>query len=361
MKLRSTGASLFAILLMAASAAAQEAPEIPRDLQETYGAFATALVEGRADDAIEFYAEDAVVLVDSEHVYRGRSAILEGFLRAYLEAPAGEDGPETEIRVDGVVVGEGVVTLAGRYTNPAGAAGIYGNTWERQDDGSWKLTISVMTFEAGDGARAAGRARQGFACTQVLGLSQSLEWFGGLSLETIADGAGSAKLPGLKQGDFLPAWQGRFYPGASVEDWMDPEHPGWFGPSARARETPAHCPREEVERVVFNVSGAPRSPDAWAEAVDSVAAVVRAKFPAVRRVVMQPVVGAPEGECRDVRAARNHPGIAEGIRRAAGRGAVTAGPEPKVAACDQFRDALGHLTEEGAERVRAVLRDHYRP
>lgn len=70
--------------------------------------------------------------------------------------------------------------------------------------------------------------------------------------------------------------------------------------------------------------------------VHSVNEVIRSKFPAVLKVVMQPVVGAPEG------------------------GAVTAGPEPKVVACDQFRDALGHLTQEGAEHVRESLRDHYR-
>lgn len=159
------GGSLFAVLLLAAPAAGQEAPEVPEDLQETYGAFATALVEGRADEAIEFYAEDAVVLVDSEHVYRGRSTILEGFLRAYLQAPGGGGGggPDTEIRVDGVVGGEDVVTLAGRYTNPAEASGVYSNTWERQADGSWKLAASVMTFEATDGARAAGRDSVGSA------------------------------------------------------------------------------------------------------------------------------------------------------------------------------------------------------
>lgn len=206
MKPESTGATLLAVLLLAATAAAQEAPEIPQDLQDTYGAFATAMVEGRAGDAIEFYAEDAVVLVDSEHVYRGRSAILEGFLRDYLETPAGEGGPGTEIRVDGVVVGERVVTLAGRYTNPSGAAGVYSNTWERQDEGSWKLAASVMTFEAADGAEASVRARQGFACTQVLGFSQSAQWFGGPSLEPDTDCAGSAEPPGLKQGVFLPAW-----------------------------------------------------------------------------------------------------------------------------------------------------------
>lgn len=45
----------------------------------------------------------------------------------------------------------------------------------------------------------------------------------------------------------------------------------------------------------------------------------------------------------------------------AGSNPRDAGPEPKVAARHQFRDILAHLTVEGAERVRAVLRDHYRP
>lgn len=126
----------------------QEASEIPEDLQQTYGAFATALVEGRADDAVEFYTENAVVLVDSEHVYRGPSAILDGFLNAYLKAPDGEDGPRTDIELDRAVVGEGVVTLAGRYSSPEGTSGIYSNTWQRQDEGDWKLAASVMTFEA---------------------------------------------------------------------------------------------------------------------------------------------------------------------------------------------------------------------
>lgn len=45
---------------------------------------------------------------------------------------------------------------------------------------------------------------------------------------------------------------------AKAEAWMDAGHPGWSGPSARGRETPARCPHEEVDRVVFNVYGAPK-------------------------------------------------------------------------------------------------------
>lgn len=132
---------LFAVLL---TLQAQAQPEIPESLQQTYGEFATALVKGKAEKAIDFYVEDAVVLVDAQHVYRGRSEILEG----YLQAPAGEESPGTDIEVDRVVVDEGVVILAGRYSSPAGTSGIYSNTWQRQDEGDWKLSISVMTFEA---------------------------------------------------------------------------------------------------------------------------------------------------------------------------------------------------------------------
>lgn len=55
----------------------QAQPEIPERLQQTYGEFASALVKGEAEKAIDFYVEDAVVLVDAQHVYRGRSSILE--------------------------------------------------------------------------------------------------------------------------------------------------------------------------------------------------------------------------------------------------------------------------------------------
>lgn len=200
-----------------------------------------------------------------------------------------------------------------------------------------------------------------FACTQVLGFSQSMEWYAGLSVADHRDQGTRPDLSALEPDAFLPGWQGRFFMGAAVEEWADPEYPGWSGAHRRAHETPEHCGGDEVDRVVFNVSGAARPPEAWASAVDSVADVIRAKFPAVRRIVMQPVVGAPDGGCRDVRSARNHPVIAEGIRRAADQDGITVGPSPKVANCDQFSDALGHLTVEGAEHVRRTLRDHYRP
>lgn len=142
---------LAASLLVPASAIGQESPDLPEDLRSAYGAFAKAMVEGQAEQAADFYAEDAVVLVDHKRVYRGRPAIREGFLANYLDSSAGEkgtDGGKTNIEVDGVAAGEGVVTLAGRFSSPMGTSGVYSNTWQREGDGSWKLAISVMTFES---------------------------------------------------------------------------------------------------------------------------------------------------------------------------------------------------------------------
>lgn len=223
-----------------------------------------------------------------------------------------------------------------------GGAGVYSNDWERPSDGT-----PMQSAER-------------FSCTRVLGFSQSMEWYAGLSVTDQRDEGTRPDLSALAPDAFLSGWQGRFFVGAAIGKWTDPDFRGWSGAHRRVHETPAHCGRDEVDRVVFNVSGAARSPDAWAAAVDSVADLIRSKFSAVRRIVMQPLVGAPEGECTDVRAARNHPVIVQDIRRAADRGGVTAGPSPGVASCDQFSDDLGHLTVEGAEHVRRILREHYR-
>lgn len=196
-----------------------------------------------------------------------------------------------------------------------------------------------------------------YACTQVLGFSQTLEWYGGLSL---ADHMARKSSPELHAGAFLPGWQGIFFVGASIGKWLDLDFRAWSGTEDATHEAAAHCSRDEVDRVVFNVSGEERSADEWAQAVALVAIRIRENFPAVRTIVMQAAVGAPEGECGEIRTARNHPEIVKGIRRAAARNKISEGPAPKVADCDHFRDRLGHLTAEGAEHVRNRLKAHYR-
>ena len=197
---------------------------------------------------------------------------------------------------------------------------------------------------------APGQARP--ACTEVLGFSQSMQWYAALSLADGLEGGGTWE---LGADEFLPGWQGRFTFGASIDRWTDPDFDGWEGTYV----TPLHCDREEVDRVVLNVSGAARPADEWAAAIDSAGERVRARYPGVREVVAQPVVGAPPGECRDVRAARNQPAIVRGIALAAERGGVTAGPDPTVSSCGQFLDTMGHLTEAGARYIHEILLAYY--
>ena len=219
--------------------------------------------------------------------------------------------------------------------------------WVRKRSGGLGLLVLGMVLVP---THATGQSR--FSCTEVLGFSQTMQWSAALSL---ADGPESGDSWQLGAEAFLPGWQGRFTFGASIERWMDPDFAGWEGTYV----TPSHCDREKVDRVVLNVSGGARSAGEWAAAIDSVAGVVRARYPAVRSVVMQAVVGAPPGECREVRAARNQPTIVWGIALAAQRGGITAGPDPTVTSCSQFLDPLGHLTAEGARHIQDVLRAYY--
>ena len=92
------------------------------------------------------YAEDAVLVVDAQTVYRGRSQILEGFLRPLVGNISG-----LTPTIDKVVGGPDQMTLIGRFTTrvnspgrePGEANGVFGNTWKKQPDGSWQITAAI--------------------------------------------------------------------------------------------------------------------------------------------------------------------------------------------------------------------------
>ena len=193
---------------------------------------------------------------------------------------------------------------------------------------------------------SAGQDR--FACTEVLGFSQSWEWFTGRSLSEYRD---TVTVP---SNVFLSDWQGRFEFGAAVERWSDPDFEGWEG----AYISPQMCTRDQVDQIVFNLSGASREIQQWVQDILNVVEVLREKYPAVQKIVLQPVVGAAPGQCNNVRAVQNHPSIVSAIDRvvsASGSRQIAAGAMPIVARCDQFTDLLGHLSPQGALYVHELL------
>ena len=176
-----------------------------------------------------------------------------------------------------------------------------------------------------------------FACTEVLGFSQTRQWFEHFNLVN---------------------WQGRVRSGASIDEWADPDFAGWSVPL-----TNEVCAIDEVDRVVLTISGEQRSVDEWASAIDDVISLIRSRYSAVDKILLQPVVGGPgETVCdrngSDVRASVNHPVIDQAIVTLIGDD-VGAGVSPLVQACEHYSDVTGHLTETGAAFVAATLETFY--
>jgi hypothetical protein len=128
-----------------------------------------------------------------------------------------------------------------------------------------------------------------------------------------------------------------------------------------------------VDRVLLSISGPYGSDEkTWAEAIEATVANIRSRYPAVRRIILQAVVGGPNGEpCpapgggqRMVRASWQHPHIVNAIkvvvaRSAGGTVGIVSGAQPTVRRCEDYADALGHLTPTGAEAVARMIADYY--
>lgn len=172
-------------------------------------------------------------------------------------------------------------------------------------------------------------------------------------------------------------WELLWHGGAGVDRWRDPCFAGWSQPLV------SPCPGDvPVDRVLLSVSGPFGSDErAWAEAIEATIATIQTKVPTARQIILQAVVGGPEGRpcpapaggrkarpggktVGEVRASVQHPHIVSAIRavvkkHAGGRVEIVAGFEPQVRACADYADALGHLTPGGAAAVARAIGEHY--
>ena len=183
-------------------------------------------------------------------------------------------------------------------------------------------------------------------CTQVIGYSQVNEWYN-------ADGNFEAT---VDDGAYQLLWNG----GAGVDQWQMDDYQGWDNELVSPCTTNADAP----ERVLLSVSG-PFGDDeaAWAEAIEATLTQIRLRIPSVERIVLQPVVGGPDhATCQvggqDVRASWQHAHIDNAIADVVG-GSIVAGLSPEVETCEDYEDALGHLTDAGAATAGATIGDFY--
>jgi len=177
----------------------------------------------------------------------------------------------------------------------------------------------------------------GFVCTEVIGYSQTREWF-------------TTGFQSLAQAG---AWQLRAVDGASVDQWASLDFPGWNNSNVTER-----CAQSasQPDRVVLDISDDYHTDVGWwVQQARLAIGNVRHNRPSVRQIVLQPVVGGPGGaQCpmngKINRASFNHPYIDQAIDQLVG-GDVVRGPDPTVSSCADYKDDIGHMTDAAATAV----------
>jgi hypothetical protein len=186
-----------------------------------------------------------------------------------------------------------------------------------------------------------------YLCTMVIGFSQTSQWFR-FGFETQVDDA---------------SWELFAHNGAGVSKWADPRSRMWT--SARLY-SPCSERADQPDRVMLTVSDDEYLPDveAWAERIGAAVTTIRDKLPSASEIILQPVVGGPDGEACDhggvtVRATFNQPYIEAAIQEVAG-GDVVAGAVPEVRTCEDYRDSIGHFEPEAKAPIAVQIGRYYR-
>jgi hypothetical protein len=186
---------------------------------------------------------------------------------------------------------------------------------------------------------APAMAQATFTCTEVIGFSQTTGWYQGGFISSIPDSGN---------------WQLRWYSGGSVDLWADPNFGGW-SPSALV----SRCSQgsSTPDRVVMNVSGDYNAdPNWWARQTHQVIQNIQARYPWIRSIALQPVIGGPGGSlCPTsdpaasqpwVRATYNFAYIKQGLAMNTG-GQVVFGASVEVRSCADYLDWAGHMVPDG--------------
>jgi hypothetical protein len=183
-----------------------------------------------------------------------------------------------------------------------------------------------------------------FTCTEVIGYSQTSNWY-------------SVDVPSAFESAVVDArYQLRYELGAAVHYWADPSFGGWsgipFSPCAAGSGAPDRVVMDVSEDFFINDGDPAHDRSRVLADVRAVITTIQQKYPAVRSIYLQPVVGGPGGttQCTIngyvIRASANHPHIDAVIAQAVG-GIVVSGPSPTVRTCADYLDDglyVGHLT-----------------
>jgi ketosteroid isomerase-like protein len=107
-------------------------------------AFSRAYSAGDAETVVDFYTDDARLLVGGQPIIRGRAAI-EGLFRDAFK----DGGATTTFETGEVLAAGGLVVDVGRFVTPTGT-GKYVVVYQRGPDGKLRIAVDAAS---GDGPR----------------------------------------------------------------------------------------------------------------------------------------------------------------------------------------------------------------
>ena len=204
--------------------------------------------------------------------------------------------------------------------------------------------LLAASMAAPAAAAPASRGAATFTCTQVLGFSQTRNWFRAFQIDL-----------GNSRYQLLQSTNGGLR-------WQDPNFSGWDNPLISACTQGSRDP----DRIIDNIS--------WRQDVTDVAfyvreirdevATLRALFPDAD-IVLQAVIGGPnDSTCSGVHTAIVHPAVEAAIAQVVATDpgvSAPVGPEaPEVARCSYFRDDIGHLIDEQKDPMGRSIASFYR-
>jgi hypothetical protein len=204
------------------------------------------------------------------------------------------------------------------------------------------LFLASMAMPAA--ARPEDRGATTFTCTQVLGFSQTRNWFRAFQADL-----------GDSRYQLLQSTNGGL-------KWQDPNFAGWDYPLI----SPCSQNSRDPDRIIDNISWRRDVTDVsfYVREIRDEVATLRDLFPEAD-IVLQAVIGGPnDSTCSGVHTAIVHPAVETAIAQvvAADPGLLApVGPEaPEVARCSYFRDDIGHLIDQQKDPMGRFIASFYR-
>lgn len=190
----------------------------------------------------------------------------------------------------------------------------------------------ALAVALGAGPRAS--AAETFACTEIIGVSVTGDWFGA--------GFGT----GIDKSHFQARWRQH----AFVDQWADPQSDLWM----MTPDSPCGQRSTDPDHVVFTgVQWEWKTREAWETGLTAAVKTIREKHPAVKRIDLLTMLRGPGNRSCGSDMTVVPAFVDEAVAAVAARfpGLVFPGPRVEVASCAVFTKGGPHFTDEGMATV----------